>query len=137
MPWEGLWIPVAQALADRRHVEREESRPPITDDDVRWLQREVGPTSLKTWVLAGAPFSDSSTASSSPTFAANRTASPPAPEPQQRDTKPAPNRQSRTLQWPTVPQDAVDTGTGSRPTSICALTLRSTRPRQARTSSHG
>lgn len=77
MPWEGLWIPVAQALADRRHVEREESRPPITDDDVRWLQREVGPTSLKTWVLAGAPFSDSSTASSSPTFAANRTASPP------------------------------------------------------------
>ncbi|MCX4632872.1 caspase family protein [Streptomyces sp. NBC_01443] len=42
MPREGLWIPVAQALADRRHIEQEESRPPITDDDIRWLQKEAG-----------------------------------------------------------------------------------------------
>ncbi|MFF5491377.1 caspase family protein [Streptomyces virginiae] len=42
MPREGLWIPVAQALADRRHVGQEESRPPITDGDVDWLLKEAG-----------------------------------------------------------------------------------------------
>ncbi|GGY05759.1 WD40 repeat domain-containing protein [Streptomyces hiroshimensis] len=42
MPWEKLWVPVAQALADRRHVGLEDSRPPITDDDVSWLLEHAG-----------------------------------------------------------------------------------------------
>ncbi|TQK44398.1 WD40 repeat protein [Streptomyces sp. SLBN-118] len=42
MPWEKLWVPVAQALADRRHTGPRESRPPITDYDVRWLLKHAG-----------------------------------------------------------------------------------------------
>ena len=40
LPWETIWVAVAQALAQRRAVRRQSG--PLTDDDVRWLLAQVG-----------------------------------------------------------------------------------------------
>ncbi|MFF3214286.1 hypothetical protein ACFYYB_26920 [Streptomyces sp. NPDC002886] len=42
LPWEGVWAPVAQALADRQATGPEVERPAISDAGVSWLLKNAG-----------------------------------------------------------------------------------------------
>ncbi|MFE5589130.1 hypothetical protein [Streptomyces sp. NPDC056549] len=42
LPWEELWVPAAQALADRQSAGTQKPRLPIIDTDVRWLLENAG-----------------------------------------------------------------------------------------------
>lgn len=97
LPWENLWVPVAQALADQHH--RPGQSGAITDEDVRWLADKAVAYFVEDLGPGGARCSGRFTTCSPPTCAASQAPNVkmliPQPGLPGRSTAPGPRRPSR------------------------------------------